>query len=174
MPVGILFYFSWRFSRRQETSLDDFSSALKERWEARIRLEQQEKEAAKVAKQKEMEIKKEVCSMFCVARAHAFACVCVYVRRNVEGEFRFVLPFSHRRDDRSVYEAFPSSARLRSAFCGTALPPSGGCDFTPSFPAVSAGRSKTEGRQAGRRRTSRATLRKRFCDAVCVCAFCRD
>lgn len=68
------------FSWGQETSLDDFSSALKERWEARIQLEQLEKEAAKATKQKEMEIKKEVCLMFSVARARVClsSCVCLF------------------------------------------------------------------------------------------------
>lgn len=45
---------------RQETGLDDFRSALEERWEVRVGLEEKEKEAAKAAKQREMESKKEV------------------------------------------------------------------------------------------------------------------
>lgn len=45
---------------RQETSLDDFRSSLKDKWEVRVGLQEKEKEAAKAAKQREMESKKEV------------------------------------------------------------------------------------------------------------------
>lgn len=55
----------------QETSLDDFRSSLKEKWEVRVGLEEKEKEAAKAAKQREMETKKQVCRC-------ASACVALY------------------------------------------------------------------------------------------------
>lgn len=53
----------------QETSLDDFRSSLKDKWEVRVGLEEEEKEAAKAAKKREMESKKEV------RIVHAYACV---------------------------------------------------------------------------------------------------
>ena len=42
--------------------LDEFRSTLKDRWEARLELEAKEREAAKAAKLKELDMKKEVFS----------------------------------------------------------------------------------------------------------------
>ncbi|CAM9149865.1 unnamed protein product [Pylaiella littoralis] len=43
----------------EDTNLDDFRSSLKQRWEVKLGLEQEVEEAAKAAKQKEMDSRKE-------------------------------------------------------------------------------------------------------------------
>lgn len=68
-------------------SLDEFRSTLKLRWDVRVGLQEQEKEEAKAAKQREIDSRKEVCVGVCLS---LFVCLCFFsdAQRCILGQSR--------------------------------------------------------------------------------------